>query len=275
MAGGNTGTATTATSTPGLTPRGNEGDARGARSSRVKAPGGSPAPADQSAKQAQKDGVVVVALEQFMMLLESGPADRRTAPAMLTLPQILLADIMRAMDNAFDEGVEHGGLFGYRAIRTAYGTVRLRGEEAKLDYGAGYAQALRMRPPLTIVGAFHTHLAAFGVGNPADKKFTGWVGGGPSGSDLVNFFTRDARASIIMSYTRKGTRRLYFMLRPREFRFKPPNGFAETYRRSVVDLVSKGGDPDDVSEISVARLAAKVGFLFYSGYGGSPQLQKH
>lgn len=210
------------------------------------------------------------AIERFMILLE-GPPNRSSAPPTLTLPQVLFKDMMRQIQAAFEDGLEHAGLFGYHSSRSKYGIVFGTGEVDKMDYSKGYSDAAQLQPPLTIVGVFHTHLFAFF--DPEETDLMGWQGGGPSSSDLINFFTRPARASAIISYTKDGKRKIYFLLRPKIFNVKSPKNIAKGYAESVIKLVGKEGDPDDVSEKELLKLAKDLGFVFYTSLD-SPELKK-
>jgi hypothetical protein len=198
--------------------------------------------------------------EQFMGFLEEEPKNRRSAPQTLTLPRVLFEDMMRQINAAFEDGFEHGGLFGYQSSRSSYGIVFAQGKEDKTDFSEAYSNAARMRPPLTIVGRFHTHMTTFGLGQEGS---TGRQGGGPSEQDLTNFFTRP-KASAVVSYTQKGGRKIYLLIRPKGFNVKTPEVIAKKYQETVIKRAGKTGDLDEASEKELAKLATNLDFVFYT-----------
>jgi hypothetical protein len=209
----------------------------------------------------------IQALEQFMQLIEQGPMDARSAPQSLTLPQQLYRDMMEQMDLAYDDGKEHGALFGYMAPQTTYGSVYGEGQDDQIDF----SQAREAWPALKVVGQFHTHLSTWGLGTQGG---TGVEGGGHSERDLVNFFRWNERASAVVCYTREGKRKIYFLLKPQQFSIPgSPGNVGKQYGDRLIILMNNGVDPVIASERELSRLAAQGAFAFYTNVG-SPILMR-
>src|ERR1700704_883592 len=72
-----------------------------------------------------------VALDQFIELLKKGPMNERVAPKTITLPDSLCAALRGAATAAYNDGLEHGGVFGYFAGEPVkFGILYAAGQEA-------------------------------------------------------------------------------------------------------------------------------------------------
>ena len=240
-----TGTGTTGTSTRGRQPRGYEPETLS---------GAQPQPVQQPVGAAE-----LPLLKEFVTLLEQGPRDTRSAPPNLIVPQPLYADMMRQMELTLDDGKEHGGVFGYLPPRITYGIIYVDGH----DYEIKFSEVRSKWPTLRPLGVFHTHLFASGQEDGGKK---GQFGGGHSFKDLWNFFRRNERVSAVVSYTREGKHKIYFLLRPQRFSMAgSPEKVAKTYADRVISLLDQGRDIDEASEQELGSLAAQGAFAFYTG----------
>jgi hypothetical protein len=200
-----------------------------------------------------REGVVI---DEFIRLLKGSVANPASAPSSLTLPQSLYAALKEAARKAYEDGHEHGGIFGYfqdgGAIK--FGIQYAEGDELQIDFSK-----MRKWPTLSILGRFHTHL------HQQSDQGSGWAGGGHSGDDIANFYYRDERALIIYAQTKFPKWKIYCLLKPQEYSMPgTPKNIRDEYDARVKALVGKGLDPIDATQKELTRLAKGGAFVFYA-----------
>jgi hypothetical protein len=200
-----------------------------------------------------------LAVDRLIQLLANGPATERVAPKSITLPGSLSDALRRAAADAYSNGLEHGGVFGYFAGEPVkFGILYTEGQETSIEYPAA-----RVWPALRRLGRFHTHLYVRALG--ARLQLTGWAGGGHSGTDVTNFLRSDEHASIVYAQTKGGTWKVYFLLKPQESHLPgTPGKVGEDYDRRAIALVASGADPIDASEHELKGLAQVGAFVYYT-----------
>ena len=203
-----------------------------------------------------------VVLDDFIELLKKGPLNERVAPGTITLPNSLSTALRGAVTASYNDGLEHGGVFGYFAgepIR--FGILYASGgKETQIAYPSAGAW-----PALRFLGRFHTHLHVLALQGGV-MQVGGWAGGGPSGDDLTNFLANEANASIVLVQQAKSYAwKIYFLLRPQEGRLPGgPVKVGKDYEQRVKAAVAKGIDPVDASDAELKSLARSGAFVFYS-----------
>jgi hypothetical protein len=201
-----------------------------------------------------------VALGQFIELLKTGPRNERLAPGTITLPDSLCAALRGAATATYNDGLEHGGVFGYFAGEPVkFGILYAAGQETQIAYPSANTW-----PALRFLGRFHTHLYVLALQRGV-MQVGGWAGGGPSGADLTNFLANEGNASIVFAQTKWSAWKIYFLLRPQESHLRGgPVTIGKNYEQRVVAAVAKGADPIDASDDALKDLARSGAFVFYS-----------
>jgi hypothetical protein len=203
------------------------------------------------------------ALEEFTRLLKAGPADQRSAPKSITLPQNLYEAIRDAASKSYEDGVEHGGIFGYfdpqRKGTIKLGILYTTGE----DFQINYSKTVQSWPALRPLGRFHTHL--YQTIERGSQK-AGWASGAQSGDDIANFYRRDDHSTIVYAQTKWGKWKFFLLLKPQEYSMPgTPAKIGKEYHERVAASVERGIDPIEATEKELGLLAQKGAFVLYTG----------